>query len=141
MFDYDEPIFCECGVTLLDGEDQCHVCAGAPHERECPCDVCEAYWHRIAEESRVAADRANRALVCSCGWTGAFIEHHNSKAYGPIAQPDCVMAFRDPERDGLLLKRWTGSEWEDGQFATGGVVESPLPVPTYGCVESRGRSA
>lgn len=85
----DESPFCDCGVTLLDGEDQCSVCAGAPHGRECPCDECEAYWHRIAEESRIAAERANRRLVCTCGWTGPFIE------VGHDIKPDCVVSRRE----------------------------------------------
>lgn len=105
--------FCDCGVTLLDGEDECEVCAAAPHERECICDECETYWSRISEESRAAADRANRALVCSCGWTGAFIEHHNSTAYGAIARAGCEIVYRYPadEREQLVRKTWTGAEW------------------------------
>lgn len=61
----DDWPFCDCGVTLLDGEDECSVCADAPHERECRCDACDAYWGRIERESKAAAERANRALVCS----------------------------------------------------------------------------
>lgn len=108
--DDDDWPFCECGVTLLDGEDECFVCAESPHGWECECDECADYWHEIAEQSRIAADKANRALVCSCGWTGAFIEHHNSQPYG-MARVGCVMTFRDPERHGSLPKRWTGSGW------------------------------
>lgn len=107
----DDWPFCECGVTLLDGEDQCSTCAGAPHERECMCIACAYYWSEIAEQSRMAAEKANQALVCSCGWTGAFIEHHNSEAYGAQPQIGCVMTFRDPERGGALPKCWTGETW------------------------------
>lgn len=109
--DLDEPIFCECGVTLLDGEDMCAVCRCAPHGRDCPCDECVDYWERVCRESAEAAAIANRALVCSCGWTGAFIEHHHSGTYGPAARAGCVLTFRDPDRS--LPKRWTGTEWEE----------------------------
>jgi hypothetical protein len=63
-YDERESEFCECGVTLMGDPDEddglCGVCAGAPHGRECGCDACEAYWHRICEESRRAADEYNR---------------------------------------------------------------------------------
>lgn len=112
----DDWPFCECGVTLFDGELECAVCAGAPHDRECACRLCDQYWRDVEVRSRLAAREANRRLVCSCGWTGAFIEHHSSVAYGPVAEPGCVMSFRDIRRalrgDGDLPKRWTGSEWE-----------------------------
>ena len=106
--------FCECGVTLLDGEDMCPTCRCAPHGRDCPCDACGDYWERICRESEEAAERANRALVCSCGWTGAFIEHHNSEAYGPTARAGCEIVYRDPkdERQQLVRKAWTGAEWK-----------------------------
>ena len=115
---YDWP-FCDCGVTLLDGEDQCPTCAGAPHGRDCCCDECDAYWKRICEESARAAYHANRALVCSCGWTGAFIEHHNSEAYGPIANYGCEVTYRHPkdERQQLVRKVWTGTEWRQVEEA------------------------
>jgi hypothetical protein len=106
--------FCECGVTLLDGEDQCNVCANAPHHRECDCNVCVDYWDDIAKRSKIAAERAGRALVCTCGWTGAFIEHHNSEAYGTPARAfSCVITYRDPVdgRQQLVRKAWNGSEW------------------------------
>lgn len=48
--------FCECGVTLDYGEDECRICAGSPHHRECPCDKCDAYWARIEATTRGAAD-------------------------------------------------------------------------------------
>lgn len=111
---FDDWPFCECGVTLLDGEDECVTCADAPHDRECGCDECVDYWAEIERESKIAADRANRALVCSCGWTGAFIEHHNSEAYGTPAIPfRCVITYRDPVdmRQQLVRKVWTGVEW------------------------------
>lgn len=112
--DYEESEFCECGVTLLEWEDRfCDTCAGAPHGRECPCDECEAYWARICAESAAAAERANRALVCTCGWTGAFIEHHNSTAYGPVAQAGCVMSAREPDPADLWRSAWNvdRGEW------------------------------
>lgn len=109
----DDWPFCECGVTLLDGENVCVTCAAAPHHRECPCDECKAYWERIERESKAAAARANRALLCSCGWTGAFIEHHNSEAYGAPARAGCEVIYRHPsnQRQQLVRKAWTGSEW------------------------------
>lgn len=112
MIDDDWP-FCDCGVTLLDGEDECFVCAESPHGRECDCHECADYWHRVAEQSRVAADKANRALVCSCGWTGAFIEHHNSEAYGTTARAGCEIVYRYPadEQQQLVRKAWAGVEW------------------------------
>jgi len=112
--DEDEDLFCECGTTLLDGEGPlCATCRCAPHGRDCPCDECEAYWERICRESEVAAEKANRALVCSCGWTGAFIEHHNSEAYGPVARAGCEIVYRYPAdvRQQLVRKAWNGSEW------------------------------
>jgi hypothetical protein len=51
---------CECGATALNESGLCSVCAAAPHERECPCDECEAYWARIAHESEVAAEAYRR---------------------------------------------------------------------------------
>jgi protein gp37 len=73
--DAGESEFCPCGVTLMGdpGEDDglCSVCAAAPHGRDCYCDECEVYWHRIAEESARAAEAFNRRYVCSCGWRGA----------------------------------------------------------------------
>lgn len=109
----DDWPFCECGVTLLDGEDECSTCAESPHGRECDCHECVDYWDRIAAESKLAADRANRALVCSCGWTGAFIEHHNSEAYGATARAGCEITYRYPAdgRQQLVRKVWTGAGW------------------------------
>ncbi len=106
--------FCECGATLLDGEDECPTCAGAPHGRDCFCDECETYWHDICEASKQAAERANRALVCSCGWTGAFIEHHDSQAYGPVARVGCEITYREPAdaREQLVRRTWTAAGWQ-----------------------------
>lgn len=88
--------FCRCGVTLMGdpGEtaELCVVCAAAPHGRDCFCDECEEYWKDVCEQSFVAAAIANRRLVCSCGWTGAFIEHHRRR------QPDCTVTHRE-QRD------------------------------------------
>jgi hypothetical protein len=111
--DDDLPTFCDCGVTLDHGEEQCPTCANAPHGLECGCPECEAYWRHVAHESALAAYRANRALVCSCGWTGAFIEHHNSEAYGRVAQVGCEVTYREPrdERQRAVRKVWSGSEW------------------------------
>lgn len=84
MWDDDyESEFCPCGITLMGDPDEsdglCGTCASAPHGRECPCDDCNAYWLGVCEKSRIAAEKANRALVCSCGWTGPFIEHHRER--------------------------------------------------------------
>lgn len=117
----DDWPFCECGVTLLDSEDMCSVCANAPHGRECEddCAECEAYWKRVADESARAAYSANRALVCTCGWTGAYIEHHNSEAYGPTAQDGCEITYRHPanDRQQHVRKTWTGAEWRQVEGA------------------------
>lgn len=67
----------------------CGTCAAAPHGRDCSCDECEAYWSRVCRESSEAADRANRALVCTCGWTGPYIEHHHDRG------PGCVVLRRE----------------------------------------------
>lgn len=89
----EESEFCDCGVTLMGdpGETDrlCVVCAAAPHGRECGCDECEAYWSRIVKESEKAAEEFNRQLVCTCGWTGPYIEHHRDQ------QPDCVVTKRE----------------------------------------------
>jgi hypothetical protein len=88
-----ESQFCPCGVTLMGDPDEsdglCGVCAGAPHESECPCDACEEYWSGITRESAAAAEEFNRRLVCMCGWTGPFPEHHREK------QPGCEINLRD----------------------------------------------
>lgn len=97
-FEDDWP-FCECGVTLLDGEDECSVCAASPHGRECDCHECADYWHEVAERSHKAADEANRQLVCSCGWTGAYAEHHRDR------RPDCDVRYRDPARAAFWRER------------------------------------
>ena len=112
-FQDDDWPFCDCGVTLDVGTDQCPTCANCPHDRECRCDECEAYWKQVAEESARAAYKANRQLVCTCGWTGAFIEHHNSEAYGQTARAGCEITYREPadERQRLVRKAWSGSEW------------------------------
>ena len=93
---------------------------GAPHGSDCDCPECADYWHELAERSKVAAHRANRTLVCACGWTGAFIEHHNSEAYGAKARPGCEIVYRHPadERQQLVRKAWTGTEWS--QVESGG---------------------
>lgn len=74
---FEDAGFCECGVTgPLNVDGECSVCAGAPHHRECPCDDCSTYWAMIERESAKAAEEFNQRLVCTCGWTGAYIEHH-----------------------------------------------------------------
>lgn len=87
--------FCECGVTLMGdpGEDDglCVTCAAAPHGRDCSCGSCEAYWARVCAESVVQAEAFNRQLVCSCGWTGPYIEHHRGSG------PGCVVTLRRNE--------------------------------------------
>jgi hypothetical protein len=89
----DESMFCDCGVTLSGAPDEsdglCSVCAGAPHGRDCRCGECEDYWKRIEAESIAAAEAFNRQLVCTCGWTGAYIEHHDR-----TRQPDCRVSKR-----------------------------------------------
>jgi hypothetical protein len=91
-FDW-ESSFCPCGVTLMGDPDEsdglCGTCAKAPHGRDCGCDECEAYWADVCERSRIAADEANRALVCTCGWTGPFIEHHRDR------KPGCEVTRRE----------------------------------------------
>lgn len=89
----DDWPFCECGVTLPYGGDECSVCAGAPHHRDCCCPDCKAYWHRIAEESEKAAEAHRRQLVCTCGWTGAYIEQHDMR------RDDCVVTLREEEAE------------------------------------------
>lgn len=87
----DSP-FCPCGVTLMGDPDEdnglCATCAAAPHDRECACDECEDYWARVIAESTAAAEAFNQRLVCSCGWTGPFIEHHRDRL------PGCVVTGR-----------------------------------------------
>lgn len=84
--------FCPCGVTLMGDPDEsdglCGTCAGAPHGRDCGCDECETYWRDIARRSEVAADRFNRRLVCTCGWTGPWPEYHRERG------PDCKITSR-----------------------------------------------
>jgi hypothetical protein len=79
--DPGESEFCPCGVTLMGdpGDDGglCSVCATAPHGRDCGCGECAAYWHRVAAESKQAAEAFNRRFVCSCGWAGAWPENHD----------------------------------------------------------------
>jgi len=48
-FDDDTWPFCDCGVTLDVGEDQCPTCANAPHGRDCHCEECDSYWKQVAE--------------------------------------------------------------------------------------------
>lgn len=88
-----ESEFCECGTTLMGDPDEsdglCGVCAAAPHHRECCCDECEAYWQRIARETNAAAEKFNRRLLCTCGWTGAYPEHHRDR------QPTCEINLRE----------------------------------------------
>jgi hypothetical protein len=109
----DDWLFCDCGVTLLDDEGECVTCARAPHGRDCECDVCGDYWEGVRRDSAKAAERASRALVCLCGWTGAFIEHHNSEAYGATARTGCEITYRYPAtvRQASVRKTWTGTEW------------------------------
>lgn len=61
----DDWPFCECGVTLMGDPDErdglCGTCAGAPHGRECSCDECAAYWHDVAERSRIAYEEYERS--------------------------------------------------------------------------------
>jgi hypothetical protein len=45
---------CPCGVVDdLDDRGLCRVCAAAPHDRECICDECDAYWADVERRSRV----------------------------------------------------------------------------------------
>lgn len=85
--------FCDCGVTLMgdpdEGDGLCATCNGAPHERECGCDECEVYWADVARRSEAAAAEFNRQVVCTCGWTGPFAEHHRERG------TDCQMSLRE----------------------------------------------
>lgn len=53
---------CDCGVVIENPyeSDQCSVCAAAPHHRECSCDECVAYWHRISESAATPKDTMGR---------------------------------------------------------------------------------
>lgn len=89
---FEDSGWCPCGVTGdLNADGLCSVCAGAPHHRDCCCPECKAYWRRIAEESHRAAEAHRRQLVCTCGWTGAYIEQHDMR------QPSCVVSRREAE--------------------------------------------
>jgi len=87
---YDDalPMFCDCGVTLALGEEQCSACAGAPHERLCGCEECTEYWSELARATEAAADAFRTGLLCSCGWTGMYAEHHRDRS------ADCTIALR-----------------------------------------------
>lgn len=46
---------CDCGVVIETwGAGQCSMCASAPHDRECSCDECTAYWKRICDDAPIA---------------------------------------------------------------------------------------
>jgi hypothetical protein len=48
--DDDELGICGCGVTGPTNErGECPTCARAPHERECGCDDCAAYWEPLCD--------------------------------------------------------------------------------------------
>jgi hypothetical protein len=91
--DTDDWPFCERGTTLMGDPDEsdglCGVCAAAPHDRECPCDACEEYWMGVERKSIIAAEAFNRRLVCTCGWTGPYPEHHRDR------RPDCEINLRE----------------------------------------------
>lgn len=118
-----ESDFCPCGVTLMGDFDEsgglCGTCACAPHGRDCPCDECAEYWRRVCELSRVAAEEADRRLVCTCGWTGPFIEHHRERRLGCLVSRRVKHDREDPDGQPHSSRSTSG-----GLRTTGGLTDA-----------------